>query len=113
MSSRYLNPSTPGGLLSPVDGNELTSGEELVVQAIAAGTYFVENEVPTGTVNGSNAAFTLAGTPNPAASLEVYVNGVHMKSGGEDFSLSGSTITFTVAPATGSLLLASYRISPV
>ena len=112
MPSRYLSPTTPGGLLSPSLGDELTPGEELVVQAIAAGTYFVENEVPTGTVNGSNATFTLAGTPNPAASLQLYVNGVHLKVT-EDYTLSTATITFVIPPDTGSLILASYRVSPV
>lgn len=113
MPSRFLNPTTPGGLLSPSTGDELTPSEELVIQAIAAGTYFVENEVPSGTVNGVNTVFTLAGTPNPATSLELKVNGAYQKAGGEDFTLAGNQITFATAPDESSLLLAAYRISPV
>lgn len=96
-----------------VTSDELTASEELVVQAIAAGTYFVENETPTGAINDVNVTFTLAGNPNPDASLELYKNGVLQKAGGVDFTLSGSTITFVLAPETGSILLASYRVSPV
>lgn len=113
LPSRFLQPLTPGGLLSPSVGDELTANEESVVQAIAAGTYFVENEVPSGTIDGSNVTFTLAGNPNPDASLELKMNGQYLKAGGEDFTLSGTSITMVNAPPTGSLLLASYRVSPV
>lgn len=106
-------PTAPGGLLSPSSGDELTASEELVVQAISAGSYFVENEVPSGTVNGSNATFTLAGTPNPAGSLELKVNGQYLKAGGVDFTLAAATITMVTAPPTGSIILAGYRVSPV
>lgn len=110
--ARYLSPTTPGGLLSPSTGDELTPTEELTVQAIAGGTYFVENEVPSGTVNGTNKIFTLAGTPNPASSLELSLNGSQQKAGGADFTLATATVTFVIAPESGSTLLASYRIAP-
>ena len=110
-SSRIINPSTPGGLLSPGPVT-LTPNEELVLQAQVNGTYFVENEVPSGSINDSNTSFTLAGTPNPAGSLQLYLNGAHLKVT-EDYTLSGATITMVSAPPTGSLLLATYRVSPV
>jgi hypothetical protein len=68
----------------------------------------VANETPAGTINGSNVTFTLANTPLPASSLKLYLNGVRQKAGGEDFTLSGATITFVNAPLTGSILLADY-----
>lgn len=111
-SSRYLNPTTPGGLLSP-GAKEFTATEELTLQNIANGTYFVENEVPSGTVNGSNAVFTTANTVNPTTSIIVTLNGAHQKPGGVDYTFSSTnTITFAVAPPTGSLLLVSYRRQP-
>lgn len=113
MPARFLRPTAPGGLMSPAAVVELTSDEELVIQTIAAGGYFFENEVPSGTVNGSNTTFTLANTPNPATSLELKVNGVYQKAGGEDYTLTDDTIEFVVAPPTSSILLASYRVSPV
>jgi hypothetical protein len=111
-TSRILRPTTPGGLLSPSEGDELTPAEELVVQAIAGGTYFNEGEVPTGDVNGSNKTYTLANTPNPSGSLLLYVNGQLMTGGGEDYTLSGDTITMVTAPPGGSNLLAVYRVDP-
>ena len=113
MGSKFLNPSSPGGLLSPQTGDELTADEESIMQAISAGTYFVESETPSGTVDGANATFTLAGTPNPSGSLELYVNGMQMEAGGGDYSLSTATITMNTAPPTNSILLATYRVSPV
>lgn len=68
----------------------------------------VSNEVPSGTINGSNTVFTLASTPLPASSLKLYQGGIRVKAGGEDFTLSGATITFVFAPPTGSILLADY-----
>jgi|HigsolmetaAR201D_1030396.scaffolds.fasta_scaffold04469_5 hypothetical protein len=72
---------------------------------------FVDGETPAGLVNGSNAVFTLSGVPEPAASLSLYKNGVLQKPG-LDYSLSSNTITFTpqAIPASGDVLLASYRM---
>jgi hypothetical protein len=71
---------------------------------------FSDGETPGGTVNGTNATFTLAFTPSPAASLDLYRNGVLLKQS-VDYSLSGSTITFLTGaiPLTGDSLTAAYR----
>jgi hypothetical protein len=71
---------------------------------------FSDSEIPSGSINGSNTVFTLAFTPSPAASLELYLNGLRQDAG-IDFALSTNTITFLSAstPQTGDLLLASYR----
>lgn len=66
------------------------------------------NETPSGTINGVNAVFTLAHTPSPAASLKLYLNGAFQTAGGEDYTLSGLTITFVNAPVSGSILRAFY-----
>lgn len=110
-SSRLLIPTTPGGLLSPSSGDELTPTEELTVQAIAGGTYFVENEIPTGTINGSNTAFTLAAAPSPTSSLEVFLQGQRQKLTTE-WSVSGTTLTMVTAPETGQVLTVNYRRQP-
>jgi hypothetical protein len=71
---------------------------------------FADDETPSGTVNGSNVTFTLAHTPNPSASLQLFVNGQLMTPGAtEDFTLSTATITFATAPDTGSNIRAWYR----
>jgi len=71
--------------------------------------HFVDDETPSGTVNGTNKIFTITKTPNPTGSLKVYVNGQRMKAGGEDYTLSARTITFVTAPPTTSILLCDYR----
>lgn len=68
---------------------------------------FADNETPSGTINGSNVTFTTSGVPI-AASLYVYYNGQLLR-WGTDYTISGSTITMTFAPETGSSLIVHYR----
>jgi len=71
----------------------------------------VRGETPSGTINGSNVTFTLAATP-ATGSERLHKNGIRLKSGaGNDYTISGATITMAVAPATGTILLADYEIS--
>lgn len=78
--------------------------------AVISGS-FADNETPSGTINGSNDTFTVANTPNPAASVQLFKNGQLMIAGGADFTLSTATITFVAGaiPQTGDVLRASYR----
>lgn len=65
-------------------------------------------ELMSGTVNGTNKVFT---TSSPATSIEVFKNGVRMRDGGNDYTVTNSTtITFVTAPASGAILLANYII---
>ena len=84
------------GLQQQIDANQNTIGN------------FVDDETPTGTVNGSNKVFTVASTPK-SGSLKVFANGQRVKGGGEDYTLSGVTITFVTAPPTNSIILVDYR----
>ena len=69
----------------------------------------VDNEIPSGTINGSNVTFTLANTPI-SGSEHVYLNGARQLVGaGNDYTISSATITFATAPPTGSNLLVDYR----
>lgn len=71
---------------------------------------FVDDEVPAGTVDGSNDTFTLAHEPSPASSLRLFVNGL-LQYSEVAFTLSGDTITFDsdYIPAEDSMLRAWYR----
>lgn len=75
-------------------------------------TNFVYSEVPTGTVNGTNAAFVLANTPI-TGTVCVYVNGVRQKVGtGNDYTIATTTITFeagTAVPVTGDVIQVDYQ----
>ncbi len=71
---------------------------------------FIDLETPNGTMNGSNAAFTLSTAPNPAGSLLLFRNGMLQKAG-VDFTLTGSSLSFQPGsvPQPGDLLQATYR----
>jgi hypothetical protein len=75
---------------------------------LPAALNFADDETPSGTINGTNVTFTLAHSPNPAGSLELFLNGLQQNRG-VDYTLSTNTITFTSAPVTSSTLLAWYR----
>jgi hypothetical protein len=94
----------------PQTGDILVASYRLAVSIPGVG--FVDQQTPTGAINGVNTAFTLTQAPSPSASLTVFLNGLLM-SAGVDYTLSGSTITFATAsvPHTGDILLCSYRIA--
>ena len=76
------------------------------------GVGFIDDQTPSGAVDGSNTVFTLLQPPSPGSSLAVYRNGMRMKSS-LDYSLTGSTLTFVAgyAPQPGDVLQCSYRIA--
>ena len=66
------------------------------------------NEVPSGLVNGSNVTFTLAYAP-AGGQIMLYLNGQYMTVGvGEDYTISGSTITMVEAPIVGDKIRVNY-----
>ncbi|HOM04370.1 MAG TPA: hypothetical protein PLU67_02630 [Candidatus Kapabacteria bacterium] len=69
---------------------------------------YVCREVPSGTVNGSNTNFALASIPISGTEM-VFVNGILQNAGsGNDYTISGNTITFAQAPKTGDVILVTY-----
>ena len=70
---------------------------------------FITFETPSGTVDGSNVTFTLANTP-VAGTVELYIEGYHLVPGsGNDYTISGATLTLLTAPLSGERLFANYR----
>ncbi len=71
---------------------------------------FVDGDLPSGIVDGSNATFALAAVPSPTTSLSVYRNGMLQKPG-VDYTATGNSVQFVSAatPQPGDTLLASYR----
>jgi hypothetical protein len=96
-------PNCTGGALQYA-----TASHTFTCGTILTGT-FSDNEVPTGTINGSTTAFTLAHTPSPALSLACYNNGIEQRAAGADYTLATATITYGVAPPTGTTIVCSYR----
>lgn len=66
-----------------------------------------KNETPSGTVNGSNTAFSLSVEPYSVDSVLVFLNGIKLKKT-THYSISGTTITMVIAPEIGQELEASY-----
>ena len=63
-------------------------------------------ETPTGSVNGTNTVFTLSQVPfNNVA--QVFVNGITQKIS-TDYTISGTTLTFTTPPFVGAIIQCSY-----
>ena len=71
---------------------------------------FADQETPGGAINGSNANFTLVFTPNPAPSLELFLNG-ELQTQGVDYTISGNVVTFIsqATPQTADVVKAWYR----
>lgn len=82
------------------------------MSASIPGVGFVDQETPSGAINGANAAFMLSQTPNPSSSLAVYRNGLRMTPS-VDYTLTGAVVTFATAsvPQTTDTLTCSYRIA--
>lgn len=90
---------------APVDANDAVRKSDL--DAVTSGSS-VFREIPTGSVNGSNTQFTLANTPN-LGTEQVFLNGALLNSGANsDYVLEGDTLTFTIAPQTGDVVLVNY-----
>ena len=84
-------------------------GQAITINAVGgfSASNFVVGEIPSGLVNGVNTIFTLSNSP--VVSPAVYLNGMRQLAGvGNDYTLSGSTITFVLAPEAGSVIQADY-----
>lgn len=108
MSRKILNPTLPGGLLTPVSGGTggLTAEEIALVENLQQGNY--QSETPAGTIDGVNTTFTLTVAPSPASSLKLYVNGQLLTGGGTDYTLTTNSIALVNAPVAGDILRAWY-----
>ncbi len=89
-------------------------GNGTAISAASAGTDYIApssvitRETPSGAVNSSNTTYTLANTPI-AGTEQVFLNGILQEpSAGNDYTISGATITYLTAPATGDRLRVTY-----
>lgn len=100
----------PVSAAAPTNGQVLTwvsaDGQWEPKPAPAVVPVWVE-ETPAGTMNGVNKIFTISFVPNPVASFELYLNGVEQLVGG-DYTLVGSTITYTVPLKSNDWHIAAY-----
>lgn len=85
-----------------------TSATTAQWQATGGTITFIDNETPSGVVDGVNTIFTLAQLP-ASGSLHLYKNGLRQRPT-IDYTIVGQTITFVVAPDALANLLADYRL---
>lgn len=86
----------------------VTSAIQTQLNAKLTTANFIVRETPGGAIDGSNTAFTLANTPT-SGKEQVYLNGLLQEPGaGEDYTISGLTITYLTAPVSGDRLRVSY-----
>lgn len=108
-------PTTTPAITMQTSVTGVLKGNGTAISAAVAGTDFmapsdfVIRETPTGSINGSNTTFTLANTPILNTET-VYLNGLLQEPGaGNDYTISGVTITMLSAPATGDRLRVNYQ----
>lgn len=104
--------ASAGGVLTPVtlsgDATVTAAGVLTLVSTVVKEADIVTRETPTGSVNGANTTFTLANTPI-VGTEQVFLNGVLQEPGaGNDYTISGVTITYLSAPVTGDRLRVNY-----
>jgi hypothetical protein len=101
-SSGAVGPQGPAGPTGP------TGAAGAQGPAGPGGTPFAE--VPAGTINGTNAVFTLSFTPL-ANSQVLFRNGQALFIAAGDYTLSGTTITFQSGqiPQSGDQIIAQYE----
>ena len=99
--------SSPKKIQVALDGTSLTvSAAGLKVNA----GKIITRETPAGTLNGVNTIFTVASTPI-VGSEEVFLNGLLQEPGaGNDYTISGATITYLAAPVSTDRLRVNYRV---
>jgi hypothetical protein len=115
LAGTVANAGTTPAITLSTSVTGMLKGNGTAISAAVAGTDFmapadfVTRETPTGTVNGVNATFTLVNTPI-ANTEAVFLNGLLQEPGaGNDYTISGATITMLNIPATGDRLRVNYQ----
>ena len=113
MSGRVAVIGQSGGLESALgDADSCLRIDGTTTPCGFAGITYIDNEVPRGEINGTNAVFQLSRAPIPMTSLTLHRNGALLRQNVE-YVLSGSAVTFLPGnlPGSGDSLLASYRVN--
>jgi len=110
-ASTLIKPSQikSGGVIGSFS---LTSINGVVAWTAITTPNFSDAETPSGTINGTNTTFTLAHADAATGnSLILTLNGIVLQGNGNDYTLSGNTITFgpSTIPQNGDTLQAWYR----
>lgn len=103
-SGGVLTPTTLSGEVASVG----STGAVTLSSGIMRSANYVAREVPSGLVDGLNTEYVVSSTP-VAGSEHVYLNGILQDVGvGNDYTISGATITFAGPPTVGDKVRVSY-----
>lgn len=99
----------PSGYLLTNAAGVVGGRDPATVGGGGGGVVTVTGETPAGLVNGSNATFASL-SPFVAGTVEVFANGLALRTP-TDFVTSGTTaITLTSSPGTGESIRINYRV---
>ncbi len=91
------------------DAGTPTDPNDLITLSYVSGSLGSEKQEPlTGTINGSNTAFTVSETPLSDDTFKLFRSGILLRLGTQ-YTRSGITITMVVPPVVGQNLDAVYR----
>jgi phage-related tail fiber protein len=76
--------------------------------AVMTSSNYIVREVPSGLINGTNSVFALANIPLAGKEM-IFLNGQLLEPGsGNDYTISGTTLTMLSTPAVGDIIRATY-----
>lgn len=104
--SNALTLATVNANVGSFTNASITVNGKGLITAASSGAAPAQNQgAPTGTINGSNTTFTLSPSPTAAPNVNCFENGVQQRQGsGNDYTISGATITYLAAPPTGTTI---------
>lgn len=103
-ASGVMQPATLSGDIASVSGAGVVALSSDVLKKAS----LVTREAPSGSINGTNDAFTLAHTP-VVGSEQLFLNGLLLEPGsGNDYTISGANVTMLTIPQSGDRLRAVY-----
>lgn len=101
--NEFPGPAIPGNALVV---NAAGTGWAWVPVASLVGANWAQ-EVPVGVINSSNTAFTIANAPFSGKAVMLFLDR-NLQFQNVDYSITGTAITFTVAPDPGQKIYAAY-----
>jgi hypothetical protein len=115
LAGTVANAGTTPAITLSTSVTGMLKGNGTAISAAVAGTDymaasdFVTRETPGGLMNGANTTFTLANTPI-LNTESVFLNGLLQEPGaGNDYTISGATITMLAAPQSTDRLRVNYQ----